>query len=453
MRIDQQRRLQLPRRTGELRQHQHPWIGRVLRGDEFLRHQVHPVAQRRHQPDSREPHIAGHRRPHRSLRQQPQRRPVRLPQIGVQRPRGQVQVLAQLAVTQHLLARHRRHLEQTHAPPQILMLLDQAPVPVEPLQQPLGRVEPIDAEDQLLPRQTFTSETGAQPLRAVRLLHLGRHPRERMRLDLDRKHPEPDPPPIERQRRRRHPHRAGERHRRGRKIRHVVIRLEPHQVSRQQVPHQPGDLRRRAQHIRRGERNMQEKPDRIAHPLGPQRRGQRDQVIVMHPHQVARLDQQRQLPRQPLIHRAIHPRVPPIEPHPLRHRVQQRPQHPVGEVVVVAIMLLAGEVHGRIIHRPRTLDPRLRTRRLGRNRPRPAEPQPAALLHQPIQRHRQSPGLLTGRRQRHAVRHDDEAVHRQFPEAREALSQQTVAKIVHEPHPGRDSWRDNGRNTAPVALG
>jgi hypothetical protein len=40
-------------RTGEGRQHQDARILRVLRRHVFLRHQVHPVAQRRDEPDAR----------------------------------------------------------------------------------------------------------------------------------------------------------------------------------------------------------------------------------------------------------------------------------------------------------------------------------------------------------------------------------------------------------------
>src|SRR5450830_384033 len=43
--IDQQGFLQLLRGPGKARQHQHPWIGRILRSNEFLGDQVHAVAQ------------------------------------------------------------------------------------------------------------------------------------------------------------------------------------------------------------------------------------------------------------------------------------------------------------------------------------------------------------------------------------------------------------------------
>ena len=48
VRIHLQRLGQLPRRAGELAQHQHA-VAVGPGGDELLRHQVHPVAQRRHQ--------------------------------------------------------------------------------------------------------------------------------------------------------------------------------------------------------------------------------------------------------------------------------------------------------------------------------------------------------------------------------------------------------------------
>ena len=49
IRIDQNGFFELLGRAGEARQHQHPRIGWVLRGNELLGHQVHAVAQRRDQ--------------------------------------------------------------------------------------------------------------------------------------------------------------------------------------------------------------------------------------------------------------------------------------------------------------------------------------------------------------------------------------------------------------------
>jgi len=51
--IDEQRLVELLGRAGEARQHQHARVGRVLRCDEFLGHQVHPVAQWRDHADAR----------------------------------------------------------------------------------------------------------------------------------------------------------------------------------------------------------------------------------------------------------------------------------------------------------------------------------------------------------------------------------------------------------------
>ena len=53
--------VQLAGGAGEMREYQHAWILRILRGDEFLGDEVHPVAQRRDQPDAGAAHVAGHR--------------------------------------------------------------------------------------------------------------------------------------------------------------------------------------------------------------------------------------------------------------------------------------------------------------------------------------------------------------------------------------------------------
>src|SRR5262245_35494825 len=49
IRVDEQRVLELFRRTREMRQDQHAWVLGILGGNIFLRNQVHAVAQRRDQ--------------------------------------------------------------------------------------------------------------------------------------------------------------------------------------------------------------------------------------------------------------------------------------------------------------------------------------------------------------------------------------------------------------------
>ena len=51
VRIDDQGAVELLRRAGELRQHQHARVFGILRGQILLGDEIHPVAQRRHHRD------------------------------------------------------------------------------------------------------------------------------------------------------------------------------------------------------------------------------------------------------------------------------------------------------------------------------------------------------------------------------------------------------------------
>jgi hypothetical protein len=59
MRINDQRLRQLQRGASELRVHEHAWIFRILRRDEFLRDKVHAVAQGRDKSHPRNAEKAG----------------------------------------------------------------------------------------------------------------------------------------------------------------------------------------------------------------------------------------------------------------------------------------------------------------------------------------------------------------------------------------------------------
>ena len=76
---------------------------------------------------------------------------------------------------------------------------------------------------------------------------------------------------------------------------HVRGCLETNHVVGKQRLDQPGMVGDRDQHIRRREWNMQEKSKAGVDAAVAQLRAQRDQVIVVNPHQVLRRDQRRQL--------------------------------------------------------------------------------------------------------------------------------------------------------------
>ena len=114
VRIDDQRRIQFARRAGELRQHQNARIVRILRRDILLRHQVHPVAQRRHQPDLRLG-IERHQRTAREAAVQiAQRHPVHFGEAAVDAAGLGFQLVPDLAIGLDVAARWRRDLHEHH---------------------------------------------------------------------------------------------------------------------------------------------------------------------------------------------------------------------------------------------------------------------------------------------------------------------------------------------------
>jgi hypothetical protein len=106
------------------------------------------------------------------------------------------------------------------------------------------------------------------------------------------------------------------------------------------VARQGGDqLARRPRHV-------EEEADRVLDPLPAQVAAERDQVIVLDPDQVAGLDQG----REGLGEAAVDPRIAlaerPVVGGQVDAVVEQRPQGPVGEAVVVLVDVLLLEVDG-----------------------------------------------------------------------------------------------------------
>ena len=140
------------------------------------------------------------------------------------------------------------------------------------------------------------------------------------------------------------------------------------------------------------------------------------QVVVVQPHgrpgrdQLARGRRERAVDLPVAVPLAVH------ESHVLRERVEERPQRPVAEAVVIAAVPLLGEVHpGQ--RRPRlVVEPEGAGFLLGRDASAPAQPQPAPRAERRLQRRDQpadvahATGLARLRRApqvRQPVRHDE----------------------------------------------
>ena len=165
-------------------------------------------------------------------------------------------------------------------------------------------------------------------------------------------------------------------------------------------------VRQDAQQLGRRERRVQEEADRLAPAKRTQPLSERDQVIVVHPHQIARVQHRPQRAREGLVDPQIARQVAPGEADQRRPVMEQRPQHPVGVADVVFVPVAPRQVE----RRPGDVaggDAGRRCARLLGERAAEAKPDAPSRLQRGAQRHRQ-PALagLAGVHRPDAVRHD-----------------------------------------------
>ncbi len=147
VRIDQQRRGQFVRGAGKARQDQHAGIVGVLRGDEFLGHQVHAVAQRRHQRRARGAVETGERGAAMRLVDVAQRRPRRLAIGAVDAADRLAHLAADVGIFRNAGAAARRDLQIGHLAAPVREIGEEALERVHALGDALGVIEPVDADD------------------------------------------------------------------------------------------------------------------------------------------------------------------------------------------------------------------------------------------------------------------------------------------------------------------
>src|SRR5271166_349984 len=135
-------------------------------------------------------------------------------------------------------------------------------------------------------------------------------------------------------------------------------------------------------------------------------------MVVVHPDHVVGLQQRHQPLGEPGIDLLIGPAIAAVERHVLRHRVEQRPEHAIGVVVVIAVMLLGREVDPGELHAAQSDDFGRLRRGLHRDLAAPTEPYTATLLHPAVERDREAAGLTSPcGRDGNPIGNDDEPVH------------------------------------------
>jgi hypothetical protein len=118
----------------------------------------------------------------------------------------------------------------------------------------------------------------------------------------------------------------------------VLLRVEGDHVGAEETVDQPLAPGEPREQLRRRKRDMEEEADRALAGVGPQQRGDEHQVVVVHPEQgvaaASHLSERRR--REPLVRAAVG--IPPatLEQRLLDQPVEERPERPVREAVVVA---------------------------------------------------------------------------------------------------------------------
>jgi hypothetical protein len=117
------------------------------------------------------------------------------------------------------------------------------------------------------------------------------------------------------------------------------------EVGAQKAAEQLVSLRQRAEQFLGGKWDVQEEPDPGVGQALAQQAWQEEQVIVMHPDEVARLIVLRHDIGETLVHLGVRLPVPDMERHLIQQIVEEGPENAVGEPLVVAADLLGGEGH------------------------------------------------------------------------------------------------------------
>ena len=189
----------------------------------------------------------------------------------------------------------------------------------------------------------------------------------------------------------------------------IVVGLEADQVVMNEAADDLLVVGHRGQYIGRRAGNVEEEADRIDAAARPEFARQRHQMIVVNPDDVVLLDDRFELIGEQavdahvaaLVGARIFLQIDPI--------VQDRPQHPVGEAVVIFLVIGLGEVDDRVFD-PAAPDAARRRRFLIADVAAPAEPDADAFAQRGLDGDRQPAGKLLARVGKgHSIRDDDQA--------------------------------------------
>ena len=158
-------------------------------------------------------------------------------------------------------------------------------------------------------------------------------------------------------------------------------------------------------HLRRRHRNVEEEADPVGMAAASQRVGNRNQVIIVHPDEVVGLDDPLELGREMIVHPHVAGEIAPRELGEVEAEVQDRPQHAIGEAVVVFLVILdrkiGHDIGDVLLHHGVSFDLGLRDGLAA-----PAEPHSAATFQGRPQRDLEAAGAIGAIGDAHPVRDD-----------------------------------------------
>ena len=124
----------------------------------------------------------------------------------------------------------------------------------------------------------------------------------------------------------------------------IALGLEADHVILQQQRDELLVVGQGCKHLRRRHRDMKEEADAVGMAAAAQRVRDRDHVIVMNPDEVIGFDDLFQLGREMIVHPHVSGEIASCEFREVQPEMQDRPQHPVGEAVVVFLIFLLGKI-------------------------------------------------------------------------------------------------------------
>ncbi len=168
--------------------------------------------------------------------------------------------------------------------------------------------------------------------------------------------------------------------------------LESHQVRGQHAAHQLARPRQHPEHVRRGERDMQEEADEVVARQATQMVRHAQQLVIVDPQERARRARLGRGPRKALVHAVVGAPQRGIDARAAHEVVKEGPQRAIGEPGVVRRHLAGRQRHVEIAH-ARGSRGELRRRGAGVARQAvPPDPQPAALGQGRLQRRHEAAG-------------------------------------------------------------